>query len=81
MQYPELYKSLNLTTRVSDFVIGAILIHGFIGKVLLIAYASATINDSQQNYFVIEKKTLSIVLLIVHAVHAILLTLLFRTQI
>lgn len=61
LQYPNFSQPFNLTTDASQFAIGAILSQGPIGKDLPIAYASRTLNESEQNYSVIQKELLAIV--------------------
>lgn len=61
LQYPDFTQEFNLTTDASNYAIGAILSQGPIGKDKPIAYASRTLNDSEQNYSTIEKEMLAIV--------------------
>ncbi|XP_074027679.1 uncharacterized protein [Leptinotarsa decemlineata] len=61
LQYPDFTKPFNLTTDASNFAIGAILLQGPIGKDKPIAYASRTLNESEQNYTTIEKEMLAMV--------------------
>lgn len=61
LQYPDFEKPFNLTTDASNVAIGAVLSQGPVGHDLPIAYASRTLNDSEQNYSVIEKELLAIV--------------------
>lgn len=61
LQYPDFVKSFNLTTDASNVALGAVLSQGPIGKDLPIAFASRTLNDTEQNYSVIEKELLAIV--------------------
>lgn len=61
LQYPDFNKTFNLTTDASNVAIGAVLSQGPIGNDLPVAYASRTLNDSEQNYSTIEKELLAIV--------------------
>lgn len=61
LQYPDYSKPFNLTTDASNVAIGAVLSQGPIGQDLPIAYASRTLNESEQNYSTIEKELLAIV--------------------
>lgn len=61
LQYPDFSKPFNVTTDASNVAIGAVLSQGPIGKDLPVAYASRTLNDSEQNYSTIEKELLGIV--------------------
>ena len=61
LQYPDFIKELNLTTDASNFAIGAILSQGPVGQDRPVAYASRTLNQSEQNYSTIEKELLAIV--------------------
>lgn len=61
MQYPDFSKPFNLTTDASNVALGAVLSQGPPGRDLPIAYASRTLNDSEQNYSTIEKECLCLV--------------------
>lgn len=61
LQYPDFSQPFNLSTDASNVALGAVLSQGPIGKDLPIAYASRTLNQSEQNYSVIEKELLAIV--------------------
>lgn len=61
LQYPDFSRPFNLTTDASNVAIGAVLSQGTIGQDLPVAYASRTLNESEQNYSVIEKELLAIV--------------------
>lgn len=59
--YPDFSKPFVLTTDASNVALGAVLSQGPIGSDRPIAYASRTLNDSEQNYSTIEKELLAIV--------------------
>ncbi|WP_253302428.1 reverse transcriptase domain-containing protein [Wolbachia endosymbiont of Psylliodes chrysocephala] len=61
LQYPDFSKKFILTTDASNVALGAILSQGPIGSDKPIAYASRTLNDSEQRYSTIEKELLAIV--------------------
>lgn len=61
LQYPDFSKPFILTTDASNVALGAILSQGSIGSDLPIAYASRTLNESEQNYSTVEKELLAIV--------------------
>ena len=61
LQYPNFSRPFNLTTDASNVALGAVLSQGPIGKDLPVAYASRTLNESEQNYSTIEKELLCIV--------------------
>lgn len=61
LQYPDFSKTFNLTCDASNIALGAVLSQGPIGQDLPIAYASRTLNDSEQNYSTIEKECLCLV--------------------
>ena len=54
-------KEFIFTTDDSNFVVGAVLSQGQIGKDRPIAYASRTLNKSEENYCTTEKELLAIV--------------------
>lgn len=61
LQYPDFSKKFILTTDASSVAIGAILSQGPIGQDRPIAFASRTLNESEQRYSTIERELLSIV--------------------
>lgn len=61
LKYPDFEKPFILTTDASNVALGAILSQGTPGKDLPIAYASRTLNESEQRYSTIEKELLAIV--------------------
>lgn len=61
LQYPNLDKPFNLTCDASNVALGAVLSQGPIGQDLPIAYASRTLNESEQKYSTIEKECLCLV--------------------
>lgn len=61
LQYPDFAKEFTLTTDASNVAIGCVLSQGPIGQDKPIAYASRTLNNSEQNYSTIEKELLAIV--------------------
>lgn len=61
LQYPDFSKPFNLTCDASNVALGCVLSQGPIGKDLPIAYASRTLNESEQNYSTIEKECLCLV--------------------
>lgn len=61
LQYPDFNQEFILTTDACNIAIGAILSQGRIGSDKPIAYASRTLNSSEQNYSTIEKELLAIV--------------------
>lgn len=64
--YPDFTKEFVLTTDASDYAIGAVLSQGPIGKDRPIAYASRTLNSSEENYSTTEKEFLAIVWAVKH---------------
>lgn len=61
LQYPNFSEPFVLTTDASNIALGAVLSQGKIGSDLPVAYASRTLNETEQNYSTIEKETLAIV--------------------
>jgi len=61
LQYPDFSKPFNLTTDASNVALGAVLSQGPPGRDLPVAYASRTLNYSEQNYSTIEKECLCLV--------------------
>jgi transposase InsO family protein len=66
LQYPDFNREFVLRTDASNFALGAVLSQGEIGSDLPIAYASRTLNASEQNYSTIEKELLGIVWAVNH---------------
>lgn len=60
LQYPDFSKPFILTTDASKYALGAVLSQGPIGKDKPIAFASRTLNKSEENYSTIEKELLAI---------------------
>lgn len=61
LQYPDFEKPFVLTTDASNFAVGAVLSQGRIGSDKPIAFASRTLNKSEEKYSAIEKELLAIV--------------------
>lgn len=61
LQYPDFEKPFILTTDASNYAVGAVLSQGQIGRDKPIAFASRTLNKSEENYSAIEKELLAIV--------------------
>lgn len=61
LKYPDFTKPFNLTTDASNTALGAVLSQGPIGSDRPIAYASRTLNNSEQNYSTIQKELLGVV--------------------
>lgn len=61
LQYPDFSKEFILTTDASNVAIGSVLSQGIINKDLPIAYASRTLNNTEQNYNTTEKELLAII--------------------
>ena len=66
LQYPRFDERFILTTDASSVAIGSILSQGKIGSDLPIAYASRTLNESEQRYSVIERELLAVVWSVKH---------------
>lgn len=64
--YPDFTKEFILTTDASDYAIGAVLSQGPVGKDRPIAYASRTLNNTEENYSTTEKEFLAIVWAVKH---------------
>lgn len=64
--YPDFTKEFSLTTDASDYAIGAVLSQGPAGKDRPIAYASRTLNNTEENYSTTEKEFLAIVWAVKH---------------
>lgn len=64
--YPDFSKEFILTTDASDYAIGAVLSHGPLGRDRLIAYASRTLNLTDERYSTTEKEFLTIVWAVKH---------------
>jgi transposase InsO family protein len=61
LQYPDFLKEFVLTTDASNQGLGAVLSQGQIGKDLLVAYASRSLNSAESHYTTSEKELLTIV--------------------
>lgn len=61
LQYPDFNRKFNLTCDASNYAIGCVLSQGPIGSDPPIAYASRTINKTEQNYNTTEKELCAIV--------------------
>ena len=61
LQYPDFSRQFILTTDASNFAIGAVLSQGVIGSDKPIAFASRTLNKSEEKYSAIEKELLAVV--------------------
>lgn len=59
LQYPDFQKEFILTTDASDYAIGAVLAQGTIGRDRPIAFASRTLNKTEENYSTTEKEFLA----------------------
>lgn len=66
LAYPDFTKDFILTTDASDFAVGAVLSQGQIGKDRPIAYASRTLNKTEENYCTTEKELLAIIWAVKH---------------
>ena len=61
LQYPDFTKQFILTTDASNYAVGAVLSQGVIGSDKPIAFASRTLNKSEEKYSAIEKELLAVV--------------------
>lgn len=61
LQYPDFSKQFILTTDASNHALGAVLSQGITGSDKPIAFASRTLNKSEENYSTIEKELLAVV--------------------
>lgn len=61
LQYPDFNRQFILTTDASNYAIGAVLSQGSIGSDKPIAFASRTLNKSEEKYSAIEKELLAVV--------------------
>ena len=61
LQYLDFSKPFVLTLDASNVALGAVLSQGLLGKDKPIAYASRTLNETEQKYSTIEKELLAIV--------------------
>lgn len=61
LQYPDFTKPFILTTDASNVALGAVLSQGNIGTDKPVAYASRTLNETEQRYSTIEKELLAII--------------------
>ncbi|KAJ3654355.1 hypothetical protein Zmor_013548 [Zophobas morio] len=61
LQYPDFSRPFILTTDASNVALGAVLSQGQLGEDKPIAYASRTLNETEQKYSTIEKELLAIV--------------------
>lgn len=64
--YPDFTKDFVLTTDASDYAIGAVLSQGPVGKDRPIAYASRTLNKTEEKYSTTEKELLAMVWAVKH---------------
>uniref|UniRef100_A0AAG5DPC1 RNA-directed DNA polymerase n=1 Tax=Anopheles atroparvus TaxID=41427 RepID=A0AAG5DPC1_ANOAO len=64
--YPDFSKEFILTTDASDFAIGAVLSQGPIGQDRPVAYASRTLNKTEERYSTTEKELLAIIWAVKH---------------
>lgn len=60
LEYPDFEKEFILTTDASQYALGGILSQGTIGSDKPIAYASRTLNETEQRYSTIERELLAI---------------------
>ena len=61
LQYPDFSRPFILTTDASNVALGAVLSQGQLGEDKPIAYASRTLNETEQKYSTIEKELFAIV--------------------
>jgi len=61
LQYPDFSKEFILTTDASNSGLGAMLSQGPVGRDLLVAYASRSVNNAETHYTTSEKELLAIV--------------------
>ncbi|EEZ99859.1 Retrovirus-related Pol polyprotein from transposon 17.6-like Protein [Tribolium castaneum] len=61
LQYPDFTQPFILTTEASNVALGAVLSQGKLGEDKPFAYASRTLNETEQKYSTIEKELLAIV--------------------
>lgn len=61
LQYPDMEQPFILTTDASNFVLGAVLSQGPVGKDKPVAFASRTLTKTEEKYSAIEKELLAIV--------------------
>ena len=66
LMYPDFSKDFILTTDASDYAIGAVLSQGTPGKDRPVAYASRTLNKTEERYSTTEKELLAIVWAVKH---------------
>lgn len=66
LMYPDFTKDFTLTTDASDYAIGAVLSQGPLGKDRPVAYASRTLNKTEERYSTTEKELLAIVWAVKH---------------
>lgn len=66
LQYPDFNKPFILTTDASNFALGAVLSQGSPGQDKPVAYASRSLNDTEQKYSATEKELLAIVWAVKH---------------
>lgn len=64
--YPDFEKEFILTTDASDYAIGAVLSQGTLGKDRPVAFASRTLNVTEERYSTTEKELLAIVWAVKH---------------
>lgn len=64
--YPDFSKEFILTTDASNYAVGAVLSQGPVGKDRPIAYASRTLNKTEERYSTTEKEFLAIVWAVNH---------------